>query len=95
MALDKGTVEHIALLARVGMTAADIEKFQAQLSVILEHFEALRAVDTEGIPPTAQSLTLANVERDDEPRPSCPRDSILANTPQTDSGFVRVRRVLE
>jgi aspartyl-tRNA(Asn)/glutamyl-tRNA(Gln) amidotransferase subunit C len=95
MSLTREEVQHIALLARVGMTEADIERFQKQLSVILDHFEALRAVDTEGVPPTAHTLPLANVERPDEPRPSLPRDEMLMNAPRTHDGYIRVRRVLE
>jgi aspartyl-tRNA(Asn)/glutamyl-tRNA(Gln) amidotransferase subunit C len=95
MALSKDEVRHIALLARVGVSDEDVERFQAQLSVILDHFEALRAVDTEGVPPTAHTLPLQNIERDDEPRPSLPREVVLANAPRTQEGYLRVRRVLE
>lgn len=95
MSLTKAEVEYIARLARVGVTEDDVARFQAQLSVILDAFEALRALDTEGVPPTAHTLPLSNITRQDEARPSCPTDVILANAPQTENGFVRVRRVLE
>ena len=95
MALTADEVRHIALLARIGVTDEDVARFQAQLSSILDHFAALQAIDTEGVPPTAQPQDLLNVERPDEPRPSFPRDVMLANAPARDGGFVRVRRVLE
>jgi aspartyl-tRNA(Asn)/glutamyl-tRNA(Gln) amidotransferase subunit C len=95
MSLTREEVQHIAQLARVGVSDADVERFQKQLSVILDHFEALRAVDTEGVPPTAHTLPLSNVEREDAARPSCPKETVLANAPQVHDGFLRVRRVLE
>jgi aspartyl-tRNA(Asn)/glutamyl-tRNA(Gln) amidotransferase subunit C len=95
VALTREQVEHIARLARVGVTDQDVERFQAQLSTILDHFEALQSIDTTGVPPTAHTLPLVNVERGDNPRPSCPTDTILANAPRRDGGFIRVRRVLE
>ncbi len=95
MSLTSEEVAHVARLARVGVTVEDVERYQAQLSVILDAFEALRALDTEGVPPTAHTLPLSNVFRPDESRPSFPVDAMLANAPQTDHGYIRVRRVLE
>lgn len=95
MALSQEEVRHIALLARIGLTDAEVARLQAQLSSILEHFDALQAIDTEGVPPTAQPQDLTNVERSDQPRPSLPQDVVLANAPLRDGDFIRVRRVLE
>jgi aspartyl-tRNA(Asn)/glutamyl-tRNA(Gln) amidotransferase subunit C len=95
MSLTKQEVEHIARLARVGVTDEDVERFQRQLSVILDSFEQLRGLDTEGVEPTAHTLPLRNVERQDLPRLSFPREAMLANAPRVQDGFVRVRKVLE
>ena len=95
MPLTGDEVRHIARLARVGVSDDEVERLQAQLSTILEHFEVLTAIDTEDVPPTAQSFDLANVERDDEPRPSVPRDDALANAPRIEGAYLRVRAVLE
>jgi aspartyl-tRNA(Asn)/glutamyl-tRNA(Gln) amidotransferase subunit C len=95
VALTRAEVEHVARLARVAMTEEDIARFQGQLSVILEHFEALRGVPTEGVSPTAHALPLSNVERTDSVRPSLPVEAALANAPQVEGEFIRVRRVLE
>lgn len=95
MPLTGDEVRHIARLARLGVTDQEVDRFQAQLSTILEHFEGLNAIDTEGVPPTAQSFDLANVERDDETRPSAARDEALANAPLTEGPYIRVRAVLE
>ncbi len=72
-----------------------MEKLREQLSHILETFEVLQQVDTTGIPPTAQSIALQNVLREDEVAESLPPDQILANAPQKNQGFFRVQAVLE
>jgi aspartyl-tRNA(Asn)/glutamyl-tRNA(Gln) amidotransferase subunit C len=95
MPLTGDEVRHIARLARLGVSDEEVEQLTAQLSTILEHFEVLNATDTEGVPPTAQSFDLANVERDDEPRAASPRDETLANAPRTEGPYFRVRAVLE
>jgi aspartyl-tRNA(Asn)/glutamyl-tRNA(Gln) amidotransferase subunit C len=88
-------VLHIALLARLGMTDAEVERFREQLSTILENFEILQQVDTTNIPPTAQPITLQNVVSDDEVADSLPQSQILANAPRKEENFFRVRAVLE
>jgi aspartyl-tRNA(Asn)/glutamyl-tRNA(Gln) amidotransferase subunit C len=65
MKLTHEDVKHIALLARLGLTEEDIDRFQQQLSVILDNFEILNQVDTTDIEPTAQSIALQNVFRED------------------------------
>ena len=95
MALTREEVLHIARLARISLSEADVERFTAQLSGILEHFAALAAVDTEGVEPTAHPLPLANVMRADEVTPSLIAAEALANAPATEDGYIRVRAVLE
>jgi aspartyl-tRNA(Asn)/glutamyl-tRNA(Gln) amidotransferase subunit C len=95
MKLSREEVLHIARLARLGLSDEEVERAREQLSHIIENFEILKSVDTEGVPPTAQSLTLQNVLREDEPCDSFPRQEILANAPQQDEDSFRVRAVLE
>jgi aspartyl-tRNA(Asn)/glutamyl-tRNA(Gln) amidotransferase subunit C len=95
MALTREEVLHVAKLARVGMTDADVEKFQHQLSDILDHFSALNEIDTTDVPPTTQSLPIENVMAKDEPRPSLPQEEVLKNAPIQQEGHLRVRAVLE
>jgi aspartyl-tRNA(Asn)/glutamyl-tRNA(Gln) amidotransferase subunit C len=94
MRLSREEVLHIARLARLGLDEAEIDKFSDQLSNLLEHFRVLQQVDTTGIPPTAQSIALQNVIRSDEAQASLPPDEILANAPQKEGDFFRVRPVL-
>lgn len=95
MALTPEEVDHVAALARLGITAAERQRLAQQLSGILEHFQALQALDTEKIPPTAQVLDLRNVMRADVARPSLPQDEVLANAPRAQDGFFRVQAVIE
>ena len=95
MKLSREEVLHIARLARVALTDAEITRMSEQLSVLLEHFEVLQKVDTENVPPTAQSIDLQSVMRADEVVPSLPPDDILANAPRREEDYFRVRPVLE
>jgi aspartyl-tRNA(Asn)/glutamyl-tRNA(Gln) amidotransferase subunit C len=95
MSLTQDEVRHIARLARLGLSSEEVERLRDQLSTILDHFQGLNAFDTEGVPPTAQSFDLTNVERDDASRPSAPREEVLANAPRNEGGYIRVRAVLD
>ena len=95
MKLSREEVLHIALLARLGLTEAEVDKFSEQLSNLLEHFEELQQVDTTGVPPTAQSIALQNVLSEDEVADSLPPGQVLANAPRKEGEFFRVRAVLE
>ena len=95
MKLGQEEVLHIALLARLGLTETELDKLREQLSNILENFEILQQVDTSNVSPTAQSIPLQNVVRNDEVAPSLPQGQILANAPQEEGNFFRVKAVLE
>ena len=95
MSLTREEVLHIAQLAHLGLSEDEVPKFQEQLSEILDHFEALRALDTEGVPPTSHPLPLESVMREDEAAPSLPVEDVLANAPNAEDGLFRVRAVLE
>ncbi len=95
MSLTREEVLHIAQLAHLGLSEDEVPKFQEQLSEILDHFEALRALDTEGVPPTSHPLPLESVMREDEVAPSLSVEDVLANAPNAEDGLFRVRAVLE
>ncbi|MFC1971932.1 Asp-tRNA(Asn)/Glu-tRNA(Gln) amidotransferase subunit GatC [Chloroflexota bacterium] len=95
MKLSREDVLHIARLARLGLTEEEAEKFGEQLSHLLESFEVLQQVETTDVPPTAQSIDLQTVVRDDEVAESLPPDQVLANAPQKEGGFFRIKAVLE
>ena len=87
-------VRHVAALARLGMTDAEMGLMRDQLSNILESFDVLGQVDTDGVEPTRHSVDVDSVMRDDEVRDSLPREDVLANAPSKEGDFVRVRAVL-
>lgn len=95
MKLSPEAVDHVALLARLGLTDEERERMREQLSSILDHVERLQEVDTEAIPPTAQVITLSNVMRADEARPSMSLADVLANAPQSEDGMFKVNAVLD
>lgn len=94
MALSREDVEHVAYLARLGLDPAEVEQMREQLSEILDHFRILQDLDTADVPPTTQAVTLLSVDREDEPGESLPAGAVLANAPQEEDGFFRVRAVL-
>ncbi|KKL90420.1 hypothetical protein LCGC14_1904860 [marine sediment metagenome] len=95
MSITPEEVRHVALLARVGLSDDEVSRFQGQLSNILDYFQRLQEVDTENVPPTAHTLAMDNVMRDDEPRPSFDKEDVLANAPQREEDLFRVRAILE
>lgn len=95
MHLTGDDVRHVAELAKLHLTEAEITQYAQQLSAILDYADMLSQVDTSHIPPTPYVLPLANVMADDEPAPSLSNVEALANAPDVQAGFFRVRAVFE
>ena len=95
MALTREQVLHVAELAKLKLTDAEIGLFQQQLSAILEYMARLDELNTDAISPMASVLPLANIMRPDVAQASFSRDVMLANAPAVKEGFVQVRAVLE
>ena len=71
----------VAHLARLDLSAAELEVMTRQLRAIVEYVDQLSRIDTEGVEPLAHALAVSNVFRDDEPAASLPVDEALANAP--------------
>ena len=95
MLLTREQVEHVADLAKLGLSAGEVELYQRQLSAILEHAAILQRVDTDAIPPTATVLPLLSVMREDKPAASLSQEDALANAPSVAEGHFRVKAILE
>jgi aspartyl-tRNA(Asn)/glutamyl-tRNA(Gln) amidotransferase subunit C len=95
MKLTLEQVEHVANLARLGLTEEEKERFAEQLSAILEYAEMLQGLDTGAILPTAMVVPLQNALRPDVVTPSLEREETLANAPRRDREFFRVPAILE
>jgi aspartyl-tRNA(Asn)/glutamyl-tRNA(Gln) amidotransferase subunit C len=93
--IGKEDVAHVARLARLALTEAELETMREQLNAILAHIDALKAVDTSGVEPTSHAVPQFNVMREDEPRPSFPPEAMLANAPDRAGEFFRVPRIIE
>ena len=93
--ISRTDVEHIAELARLGLTDAEIDLLVPQLSRILEAVGKLAAVDTSSVGPTAQVIVLENVMRDDVARAGMSREAALAEAPRREGSLLRVPVVLE
>lgn len=94
MTLTRPDVEHVAELARLGLSDEELERMREQLSSILEHIAVLNQLDTGAIPPTAQVNVLVNVLREDEVHPSLDQAEVLRNAPRKRDGFLEVRSVM-
>ncbi len=92
--LTRADVEHVAHLARLGLTEEELARLEGQLNHILEQYEILARLDTEHIPPTAQTIELANILREDAVTESLPADKALANAPERSGGHFVVPAIL-
>ncbi len=97
MALTTEQVAHIAELAKLKLSAEEMDQMARQLSEILDYAARLNALDTSAIPPTASVIPNQNVMRPDVVTPSLTREQVLANAPDTDAEreFIRVRAILD
>jgi aspartyl-tRNA(Asn)/glutamyl-tRNA(Gln) amidotransferase subunit C len=93
--LTEEEVQHVAMLARLGLSDEEVEMMRVQLPDVLTYVAMLEKLDTSTIAPTAQVTGHSNVLRADEPRPSWPVQDILNNAPAAEAGFFRVPAVLE
>ncbi len=93
-ALSRADVEHVAYLARLGLTAEELTRLEGQLNHILEQYAKLAELDTEHIPPTAQTIELENILRDDVARDSLAPEDVLRNAPDRDGDFIVVPAIL-
>jgi aspartyl-tRNA(Asn)/glutamyl-tRNA(Gln) amidotransferase subunit C len=93
--LSREEVLRIAQLARLELTADEVELFTRQLAGILDYVEQIRELDTTGVPPTSHVMNQP-IDRPDEPRPTLPREEALQNAPEAawQTGLFKVPRVM-
>lgn len=87
-------VRHLADLARIDLSDAELDHLAPQLSVILESVAAIREVAAEDIPPTSHPLPMTNVFRADEVRPSLTPEQALSGAPEVEEQRFAVPRIL-
>ena len=82
-------VDHVARLARLGLSEEEKKLFGKQLSAILDFANSLQKLDTKDIPPTAHAIPLKNVFREDQALPCDNVDGIMANAPRNRRAHVQ------
>jgi aspartyl-tRNA(Asn)/glutamyl-tRNA(Gln) amidotransferase subunit C len=92
--LSRSDVEHVAYLARLGLTEAELERLEGQLNHILDQYAKLAELDTSAIPPTAQTIELENILREDVVRASFSAEEALANAPAREGDFIVVPAII-
>ena len=95
--LSKSDVEHVANLAKLELTQAEIEKFRQQLSKVIAYFEELNEVDTSKVEPTSQTTGLENVFREDEVKTQdcLSQEEALSGTEAMHKGLFKVPGILK
>ena len=92
--LTRADVEHVAHLARLGLTEEELARLEGQLNHILDQYAILATLDTEHIAPTAQTIELANILRDDAVQSSLTVDEALSNAPERSGSHFVVPAIL-
>jgi aspartyl-tRNA(Asn)/glutamyl-tRNA(Gln) amidotransferase subunit C len=93
--LSRSDVEHVAHLARLGLTDEELGRLEGQLIHIVDQYAILADLPTDDIPPTAQTIELANILREDVVRPSLPVEKVLGNAPARDGDFIVVPAIID
>ena len=88
-------IDHVAKLARLGLTDEEKARLRAQLGLILEHAAKVGEVAAADVPPTAYAIPRVNELRDDEPQPSISHEAAMANAPAQVDGRFMVPRIAE
>ena len=92
--ITRDEVAHLARLARLAVTDAELDLFAGQLDVILGAVARVGEVAADDIPPTSHAVPLENVFRPDELRPSLTQQQVLSGAPEAEDGRFRVPRIL-
>lgn len=94
-ALELEQVQQVALLSALELTDAEARVLADELGAVLQHMQALSAIDVTGVEPTVHPVPLGPPGRDDRVLPSLPHDVALAAAPETDQGGFAVPKVLD
>ena len=92
--LSKEEVLKIAKLARIALSEAEVDKFQTQLSKVLEYVDELKKVDTTGLEEVSQVTGLINIQREDRPIVAENHQQIYSQAPEMKDGYYKVKAIL-
>jgi aspartyl-tRNA(Asn)/glutamyl-tRNA(Gln) amidotransferase subunit C len=88
------TTEHIARLAHLELSKAELEKFTGQMNSILGNFAQLAEINVDNVEPTNHPMEVINVFREDKPLPSLSQEEALQNAPKKEEGFIKAPRIV-
>lgn len=91
----KMDIEKVAKLARLSLSEEEKKTFGDQLEQILSYMEQLNRLDTTGVEPTTHAIPIVNVFREDEIKPSFPREEVLGISPDQEDDHFKVPRIIE
>jgi aspartyl-tRNA(Asn)/glutamyl-tRNA(Gln) amidotransferase subunit C len=94
MKVERGEVEHVALLARLKLSEEEEQLFTGQLNAILDYMEKLNELDTSAVEPTFHVVSHCNTMRQDEVKGSLPQEASLENAPDKVEGCFRVPKII-
>ncbi len=94
MKVERGEVEHVALLARLKLTEEEEQLFTGQLNAILDYMEKLSELDTSAVEPTFHVVSHCNTMRQDQVTGSLPQEASLENAPDKAQGCFRVPKII-
>jgi aspartyl-tRNA(Asn)/glutamyl-tRNA(Gln) amidotransferase subunit C len=97
MAITKKDVGHVARLARLALSEEEKERYTAQLGAVLGYIEKLNQLETKDVPPTTHVLPVSNVWREDEMEAGQlgSPEELIANAPEREGTFFKVKKVIE
>jgi aspartyl-tRNA(Asn)/glutamyl-tRNA(Gln) amidotransferase subunit C len=94
--LSKEEVQHIAKLARLELSEAELEKYKTDLSSILDYVTQLQELDVSLVQPTSHAVPLENIMREDEIQRETPEriNALLESAPHKERGYIRTKGIL-
>ncbi len=94
MGLDPEQVKKLSIMARLDLTEEEIDSFTVQINEILDYLKKFKELSIVGVEPEIYGVTLNNIVREDEVKPSIDRDSVLTNAPQQEKFCIKVPKIL-
>ena len=95
MSIDKDTVKHISKLARISLDENKVESLSKDLTSIMKFIESLNKLKTDKTTPLTSIINATLVSRKDEVKDGKIREEILKNSPEKNSEFFVVPKVIE
>ena len=95
VSLDISALRHLARLARLDLSDAELEAMRPRMETIISYVDQLKKLDVEGVPPLDNAVDLANPRRADDPRPGLAADAALANAPAAVGPYFSVPRIID